>query len=280
MMYADLHVHSLYSDGTDTPARLAAIAKERGVKAMVLTDHDTIAGWEEIARAAGEAGIETMPGVEITTSVNRVNVHVLGYGFDPGDSALRAYLTRMCRARREHTRVVLEGLNELGVLAYPWKRAEARLGGREWVCSFDIYDAMAADGMPPDMDKNTFYARYFSAKGPAYRGIEGFSAEGAIDVIQAAGGVPVIAHPKLVGDDGRIRELLEYGAKGLGANYPAHDAMDRARYTAMAREYGAFAAGGTDWHGDNSQWGARIGEYGVDEDTWRAIRSKARYRGV
>lgn len=271
-IYADMHIHSTYSDGSDTPVQLVARAKARGLKAMVLTDHDNTAGWEEVSAAAKGAGIETIPGVEISTSIERVDVHVLGYGIDPGNEALRGYLERMCLARRERIKAVLEELNALGIFHYPWEKAVRHLEARAFVCSFDLYDAMAADdALPGKIDKNDFYFTYFSNKSPTYRSIEGFSPEEAIDMISLAGGVPVIAHPKLIGDDNTVRELLAYGARGLEVWYPAHDAGDRVRYMEMVREYGGIATGGTDWHGDYAKWNVALGDCGARKDVWDVV---------
>jgi len=265
-MYADLHMHSIHSDGTNTPAELVKIAKERNVSAIALTDHDTIKGYAELAACAKEAGIIAVPGVEISTSVKGLRIHVLGYFIDTSNTNLKKFLSNLIDARAEATRSMLEKLNRMGMLEYQWDGVLNHAKDKEWITSLDVFRAMMIDGYYSSLDQfKDFYKKYFSRESPAYTDVGVYSGEDAVEIILEAGGIPVLAHPALIKDDSRIEPLIRKGLMGIEVYYPAHSESDKKRYLDMANENNLIVTGGTDWHGELTEWPVLMGETGISE---------------
>lgn len=266
-MFADLHFHSCYSDGTNTPKELVEIAKQNNISALALSDHDTIDGIPKLQEAALTYGIKVIPAVEISTSIEGVRIHILGYSIDCNNTNLKRYLKSMSDARTQNTRSILEKLNKMGLLNYSWDDAMKHHINKSWICSLDIFEAMRLDGIYQERSQwKEFYHGFFSKKSPAYMDMSGFTAKSAIEIILDAGGVPVVAHPKLIGDDTQIVKLIEYGLRGIEVYYPAHSESEIYKYNEMAQRYGLLATGGTDWHGDFTEWNVELGDFGIDEE--------------
>lgn len=265
-MFADLHMHSYYSDGTNSPKELIEIAKLNGVRTIALTDHDTLDGIREAQEAAMIAGINVIPAVEISTSIGGVRIHILGYNIDCSNRNLNKYLKEMAAARTENTRGMLEKLNSLGLLDYSWSNVLNRHSNKTWICSLDVFEAMRLDGhFQYRSEWKDFYYNLFSKLSPGYLNLEGFTSKSAIEIILEAGGVPVVAHPKLIGDDTQLDNLVHYGLRGIEVNYPAHSEGERLKYNDYAVRNGLFITGGTDWHGDFTEWNVKLGDFGIDE---------------
>jgi len=266
-MFADLHIHSYYSDGTDSPEKLVSIARDRGVKALSLVDHDTVQGLDEFFRAGEKLGVQTIPGVEISTSVKGVRIHILGYGIDYKNTLLVDFLSNLSKARTENTRLILARLNQLNLLDYPWEKVIEHNQGRSWIHSSHVFRSMVKDGYYSSFDQwLEFYYRYFGRLSPAYLDIDDFTPEEGIQVISEAGGIPVLAHPKLIEDDGKILHLKNHGLRGLEVFYPVHTYEDIKRYEELAVKYKLIITGGTDWHGKGTEWPVCMGDYGIDEE--------------
>lgn len=280
-MHADLHMHSYYSDGTNSPRELIELAKRNGVSAIALSDHDTIDGIKEAKEAADIHDIKVIPAVEISTSVDGVRIHILGYHFDVTNRKLLKYLQEMSEARTNTTRRMLEKLNTLKLLDYSWSDVKGHFPNKAWICSLDIFEAMRLDGHYQNRsDWRDCYYRYFYKNSPAYLDLEGFTPKSAIEIILEAGGTPVVAHPKLIGDDTQLDKLVEYGLKGIEANYPAHSTAEIMKYEDFARRNGLMITGGTDWHGDFSEWNVALGDYGIDEEQLYLLGEARNKRGV
>jgi predicted metal-dependent phosphoesterase TrpH len=266
-MIADLHTHSSYSDGTNSPKELIEMAKRNNVKTIALTDHDTIEGIREAKEAAVINGVKVIPAVEISTSVDGIRIHILGYNIDCGNCNLIKYLKAMSTARTENTRNVLEKLNSLKLLNYSWADVKMHKSDKSWICSLDVFEAMRLDGhFQHRSEWKDFYYKFFSKLSPAYMNLEGFTSKSAVEIILEAGGVPVVAHPKLIGDDTQIDHLIHYGIRGIEAYYPAHNVGEVLKYNDYARRNRLLVTGGTDWHGDFTEWNVSLGDYGIDEE--------------
>lgn len=265
-MFADLHMHSIYSDGTDTPKELVKIAKKNNVSVISLTDHDTIAGQTELMEEAAKYGIDIIPGVEISTSVNGLRIHILGYFIDLENKELKRYLKKMATARTQNTREILGKNNELGLLNYSWENVLKHNPNKSWLTSLHTFSALVKDGIYTSNQWNEIKDIHFSKKSPAYKDLDGFTAKSAIEIILQSGGVPVVAHPKLIGDDTQIERLVGYGLRGIEAYYPCHDEKDTKKYLKLAKEHNLLVTGGGDWHGKYTEWDVQLGDYGVGQD--------------
>jgi predicted metal-dependent phosphoesterase TrpH len=245
---ADLHVHSSASDGTDSPAEVIRRAAAAGLDVVALTDHDTVGG---IARAseALTPGLTLVPGMELSCLLDGGSVHMLAYLFDPDDPALNAQ-TQLIRDDRVHrARAMVDRLRELGA-PVTWERVTAIADGAV-VGRPHIARAMAEAGVvatPAD----AFTADWIGDGGRAHAGRYAPGPEQAIALVRAAGGVPVLAHPRSPGyeiTDEVITRLAAVGLAGVEVFHPDHDYSERARLTLLASRLGLLMTGGSDDHG-------------------------------
>ena len=252
MSRIDLHIHSTASDGTCTPAEIAALAARQGLAAVALTDHDTVLGYPELAEAAASLGLETVPGIEISTKYGGA-VHILGYYIDPHSPELEPVLNWVVRDRDERNEKMcaLMAADGLPVSYAEMKRRFGEVIGRP-----HFADILVELGLASSV--RDAFDRYVE-KGQKYYLPRNFlSIERSIEIIREAGGVPVLAHPfqyKL--DDGGLRELIEHcmesGLQGMECRYSGYS-VEQSKYLGrLAEEYGLIKTGGSDFHGDNKK---------------------------
>lgn len=249
-MGADLHAHSTASDGVLSPAELVRAAAAVGLTALALTDHDSTAGVAEAAAAAAQAGLRLVPGVELSTDAIGREVHILGY-FCAGRAPLEELLAEMRAARRRRLEQMVERLRAAG-LPVALERVLALAGagapGRAHVAR-----ALVEAGCAASVEEA--FDRYLLPGRPGYVPRRKLHPGEAVRAVIAAGGVAVLAHPGLVGDDGVLPELLAAGLGGIEVHYPAHTAAQVAHYARLAEELGLIATGGSDFHGRGERWG-------------------------
>jgi len=250
MREIDLHIHTTASDGTFTPTEVVRLAKETGLRAMAVTDHDTVEAHAKAARAAAEAGIEFVPGIEISTKYG-VAVHVLGYyihGDRPGMRSLLDWIVED-RDRRNRKMCALMAADGLPV---SYDAMKARFG--EVIGRPNFGEVLVELGLAKDV--SDAFAR-FVEKGQRYfvaRTI--LPIEKAVEAIVEAGGVPVLAHPfQYKKNDDELRELIEHcmdhGLLGMECRYSGYGPDKVAYLEALAEEYGLIKTGGSDFHGQN-----------------------------
>lgn len=272
-MFADLHIHSNHSDGTNTPKEIVEIAKQNEVYVLALCDHDTVDGIEEFIYEAKKKDIISIPAVEISTSVEGVRIHILGYYIDYNNRKLKDFLNDISIARTKNTKDILKKNIKLGRLKYSWDNVLMHNKNKKWICSSHVFEAMKKDGIYNSwQDWAKFYNKYFSKNSGVYIDIEGFSTKEAIDIILEAEGIPVVAHPKLIGDDRQLFKLIKYGIKGIEVYYPAHKQKDIKRYITIAEKNDLIITGGTDWHGDLTEWDVKLGDYGIKEEQIKKLK--------
>jgi hypothetical protein len=244
----DLHVHSSASDGTDPPAEVARRAAAAGLDVVALTDHDTMAGIAA-AVAALPPGLTLVPGLELSCLYSGRSVHLLGYLCDSGDPALAAE-TELIRDDRVHrARAMVARLAELGA-PVTWEQVSA-IAGDAVVGRPHIARALAEAGVvatPAD----AFTAEWIADGGRAHVGRYAPDAARGIALVRAAGGVPVLAHPRSPGyeiADEVVAGLAAAGLAGLEVFHPDHDHSERTRLTQLANSLDLVMTGGSDDHG-------------------------------
>lgn len=242
---ADLHNHTRASDGTLSPAEQVQWAASQGLAAVGITDHDTIAGWAEARAAAEEAGIEFVPGVELSTEVGKTEVHILAYYFDPEEPAMAELLRRMRGGRRKRVEAAVARLHELGYKDVSLERILAR--GGESVGRPHIAAELVDLGVVRTIAEA--FERFLAQGRPAYVPRPKLEPAEAIAVVKAAGGVPVLAHPGLIGDDRWVREAIAAGVMGIEAYHTDHSELQRQFYARWGLDAGLVVTGGTDSHG-------------------------------
>jgi len=244
----DLHVHSSASDGTDPPATVVRRAARANLDVVALTDHDTQAGIAE-ARQALPPGLTLVPGMELSCLLEGSSVHLLAYLVDPDDPALNAE-TELIRGDRTHrARAMVGKLRELGA-PVTWDRVTEIAGGAV-VGRPHIARALAAAGVV-ETPADAFTEEWIGDGGRAYAGRYAPDPARAITLVRAAGGVPVLAHPRSPGyeiADEVIIGLAAAGLAGVEVWHPDHDHSERTRLAALASRLGLVATGDSDDHG-------------------------------
>ena len=242
----DLHTHSYYSDGVHEPSVLVDLAKWKGISAIALCDHDSIDGFPELEAAARAEGIEVMTGVELSCEHGGADLHVLGYGVDPGSEELQRLLREFRDSRERRGIRIVEKLAEQGIhldIAKVLAKAEGGSLGRP-----HIAEAMLEAGYVGDHAQA--FAKYIGEGCPAYVEKYKMSPAQAVENIHAAGGLAFVAHPGYYIDGTESFEaLLERGFDGIEVYHPYHNATMTARLLAIARDGGFLVSGGSDFHG-------------------------------
>jgi len=249
-MCIDLHTHSIYSDGSCTPAELIELAVGNGLRGLALTDHDTIEGVAEVKRLGAAAGLKVVSGVEISTSLHDRTVHMLGYGIDAADPDLNRWLQPLQEGRARRNDVILQKLRDLGVdiTAEEVQRISCcGQTGRPHIARL-----LVEKGVVDSFD--AAFHRYLGRHRPAWEGRFSYSAAETIAMIHRAGGLAVLAHPGQLDPALRvqpplIRELRLRGLDGLELHYPTHTRRMKKQLKALAAEHGLLVTGGSDFHG-------------------------------
>ncbi len=274
----DLHTHSIYSDGTHTPTELVAMAGERGLRALALTDHDTVAGIGELLAAGQGAAVETVPGIELSAECGQGTMHILGYYIDPASPALTAMLAKIREGRATRNVEILKKLNRLGYVLR-WSDLEKHTG-KDVVGRPHFAEVLVERGYVKSR-KSAF--DLLLAKGrPAYAERYHCSAGECIGFIREAGGVAVLAHPATIHlSDTKLRALVgELAGQGLGgieAYYAEHRPENRKKFIGWAEELGLLCTGGSDFHGKNSpdlKLGTGFGQLRVPDEVLEQLKAR------
>lgn len=245
MKYADLHVHSLASDGTFSPAQLVQESLKRKLAAIAIVDHDTLAAIPEAISAAQGQDLEIIPGIELTAQHQGQEVHILGYFLDYHNEALLKKLVAIRADRVQRVHKIIHNLEALGVKLDP--KTVFGISGEATVGRMHIARALVSDGHVKAIAEA--FRKYIGDKSPAY--VLGFSltvAE-AIKMIRSSGGVAVLAHPYLLQDDLLIAEFAGYGLQGMEVYYPEHSQSMVNFYLDLAKQLNLVPTGGSDFHG-------------------------------
>lgn len=254
--YADLHLHSNASDGTDSPQEVVRRAAAAGFAAIAIADHDTMDGVALAIDEARRLGIEVIPAVECSTVDGSREIHLLAYGLDPHNRAVLERLHSFRSSRWTRAKRMVEKLAELGV-RISWDRVK-ELAGHGNVGRPHIARVMQEAGYIKSIAE-AFTEEYIGVGGRAYVPRQKWDTTVAIGEIRNWGGVPVIAHPGRLGDgldritEDALNRYVGAGLLGLEVFYPLHDADLTNYYLELARRYHLLVTGGSDDHGQRSE---------------------------
>jgi 3',5'-nucleoside bisphosphate phosphatase len=246
-MFADLHLHTNFSDGTYTPEELVAHGKRHGLAAMALTDHDTLEGCYRMAAACEREGIEFISGAELTAEIQGHELHLLAYCVDMGNAKLLTEVARFQAVRQERIREMVARLNKIDVplqVEAVFALANCRSPGRPHVAR-----ALVQAGLCGSLDEA--FDRFLKAHRPAWVPKAKMSALEGLELIHQAGGVAVMAHPGLNRTDEIIPGMVEAGLDGIECFHSKHSPSASARYLAIAEKHHLVVTGGSDCHGMN-----------------------------
>ena len=245
MKFADLHLHTLFSDGTYTPQELIEGAKKCDLSCIAVVDHDTVSGIVPVLESARSRNIEVLPGIELTAEYRNLEIHILGYSIDYKNKELIEKVGLLRQNRVERIYKITDRLKDMGISLNAQTVFDlAKFGS---VGRLHVARAMVKEGLVG----STFeaFGKYIGDKCPAY--VLGFrlSPEEAIRLIKNAGGIPVLAHPYTVNQGDALAKIIEHGIMGLEVYYPEHSPQMVNFYLGLAEKYNLLVTGGSDCHG-------------------------------
>ncbi|HIJ90067.1 MAG: PHP domain-containing protein [Desulfobulbaceae bacterium] len=248
--FIDLHTHSTCSDGLLTPPALLALAARRKLAAIALTDHDTVAGLPEALAHGTRNGVEVITGIEISSGLEGVSLHILGYGFNHEHPGLLSFIERLQQARHIRNQGIMERLQALGISIT--NEELARIAGDQ-IGRPHFARLLTLKGV--SQNPQDAFSRYLKRGGPAFVEHAKPQADEAISRINEANGLAVLAHPiysdpSLEKIPALVAQLKDYGLAGLETFYPTHSKKVCRYLQALAAEHGLLLSGGTDYHGD------------------------------
>ena len=252
MKFVDLHVHSNASDGTFTPSQVVALAVERGLGAIALTDHDTIDGLSEAQAAASGLPIEIIPGIELSCVYQGEEIHILGLYVDPGDQEFVSETDTLKEIRKKRNEEVIRRFQNAGISI---TLDEVMAGNPDTVITRAHFARVLFEkGYVKNMDQA--FKKYLDYSGPYCPHKEKITPEHAMKILTDCNASPVLAHPyqyhlgdKKTGE--LVRYLKELGLHGLEVYHSSNNHYESGKLKKLAREYDLFPTGGSDFHGNN-----------------------------
>lgn len=265
--FADLHTHTTASDGQYTPTELVQMAKQRGVDAVAVTDHDTVDGLREAVQAGEQYGLRVIPGIELSAR-EYPTFHILGYGFAPGARPLGELCRRMKARRDERNPRLLAFLREMGVelsLAEVTELAGGDIIGRPHFAQAMVrrgYVASNREAFDRYLDTEEYHEKVERGKP---------SARECIQAIKASGGRVSLAHPYQIGIsdealDKLVGELADQGLDAIECWYPKYTPEQQAFYIYLAERYRLHQTGGSDFHGEKVKPDVKLELYRLNLD--------------
>ena len=267
----DLHAHTTASDGKLSPRELVRLAKAHDLKALAITDHDTVEGVAEAKREADGLSLEIVAGVEVSAHFGDAPVHILGLFVDEHDPELNAFFLEVGRCRVDRVRQMCQKLETLGFdIAADAVFAKSSHGtvGRPHVAEVLIESGQVADIAEA-------FGRFLGEDGPAYVGYDNVTLEDTVDLIRRAGGIASLAHPGLLVDDTPIMDMAESGLHALEVYHCDHTPEKVARYERLTEELGLLKTGGSDFHRQLGDEPPRLGCPELAEEAFEKLRAAA-----
>lgn len=266
----DFHMHSNKSDGGSTPKDLVAFCKQRGLKAIALTDHDTVSGVAEAIEEGKRLGIKVLPGVELSTTYNGEEVHILGYGIPYQDEKFLAFLDYLKEMREERNKLIIKRLRSNGVvLDYDEikKDAESVVVGR-----YQIAKVMAEKGFCRSPAEA--FDRFIGVGQPCFVSVLRIPTPDAVSKLKEFGAFTSLAHPANLMRSGKLEDLLDIliplGLDGMECYYHSHSERDRDSLKEIAIKRKLHATGGSDFH-DSGHGGLPGSGYVVLEEETKKL---------
>jgi len=267
--YVDLHLHSKYSDGECSVQCLLEIAHKKGLKAVSITDHDTTDGYPLARKISSELGIELITGTELSSEVDGVDVHILGYFVDINNKALKEKLQEMKEVRYERAKKMVLNLNRQGIdLRF---ETVLNIAGEGAIGRPHIATAMLQEELVYSFKEA--FEKYIGYDSPAYVEKLRLLPSEIFKLILDAGGIPVLAHPGVTNIDNRIPSFLNGGLAGIEAYHSEHNSKARKFYMDYCRKNDLVVTGGSDFH-SQTQTRAIIGEPKIQYSVLEKLKSK------
>ncbi|MDF2877452.1 MAG: hypothetical protein K0S30_548 [Clostridia bacterium] len=279
MKLIDLHVHSNISDGTLSPDKLALYAKHKGLSAIALTDHDTVAGIEACTHQGNLIDLMVIPGIEFSAEYGDQEIHILGYYIDSHHPLLLGQLSRLIESRKQRNMLMLEKLNKLG---FPITAQDLVSDSSSQTVFTRAHFAAALYKKGYVKSRSEAFQKYLGKGKPCYVKRSHFTPEECIDTIHRVGGLAVLAHPYLYDLNNSqlyalLKKLTSDGLDGLETLYATHSKEEVASLLSLCITFRLFPTGGSDFHGDNKPGldiGIGYGDLQIPYDVLLAMEKK------
>lgn len=270
--WADLHIHTYYSDSTSSPQEVVDDAVAAGLSCIAITDHDVIDGIDPVKSAAEPHGLEVIAGIELSSELNGKDIHILGYGFDYNSSPLVDKLHDIQQARIERIKKMIEKLKSLGIDNITFEDVAAKTRS-DSVGRPHLAMVLQEKGWVSSM--RAAFDKYIGEGGPAYFTKYNQTPFEAIKLITDSGGVAVMAHPMYTQKDELISQFVKGGLGGLEVYYPNCTETVLKFYKNLASKYNILATGGSDAHG-KAKTHTYIGKTQIPYELVEALKSQFR----
>lgn len=271
--WADLHLHTNFSDGILTPTQVVKRAKEVKLKAIGITDHDTIDGIPEALEAGSRLGIEIVPGVELSSQFEGKDIHILGYYFDPEHPRLMKYLERFRKERYRRAAKMIKNLNQIGI-HLTMDEVEGRAGGGS-IGRPHLAEVLMEKGYVETFQEA--FHRFIGYGSKAYEEKYKIRPEEAIALISEAKGLAFLAHPGYFISDAMLFHFVKSGLDGLEIVHPKLNESRTQHLQQFVQNHGLIVSGGSDCHGGRAGY-SHIGyhnvPYAIVEEMKRVLRSR------
>jgi 3',5'-nucleoside bisphosphate phosphatase len=264
-MKVDLHLHTTASDGSLSPSALVWAARAGGLDVIAITDHDTVAGVKEATSALPDA-MHVIPGVELSTTLDGAELHILGYFINPANEALVAHSDHALNARRTRVLRMLELLRKYNVHVTLEDVLAAAEGSPRVLGRPHVARALFKKGYVQTPAEA--FDRFLGDNGPCFLPTELLHPREAVEMIRNAGGVAVWAHPRYDMIDRELPRMLEWGLRGMECFRPRASPDDVTLIQTRAAAHELMLSGGSDWHGS---WHGRLGDFYVESDEISAL---------
>lgn len=265
----DLHTHTTYSDGFNSPEELVNKAKDAGIEILGISDHDNLAGIDEATEVGKKFGIEIIPGVEISTDLKDKEIHILAYYIESDNQELERYLTFFREERLKRAERIVSKLKSLGLNITIYDvldKAKNSAVGRPHI----------AQALLENEQVSSYYDafnKYIGNGGPAFEKKVHISPQSAFKIISDAGGLSFIAHPGYMPET-ILKELINAGVDGIEVIHPSHSPQQVRFYRGIVNEYFLLESGGSDFHGGKREDEENLGKFYTNAAVVEAMRKR------
>lgn len=265
---ADLHMHSIHSDGQLPVQAIIDFAANAGLRAISITDHDTVEGVEEAMQLGHENGLEVIAGIELSATIENRDIHILGYFFNHKDKNFLNRIAHFKNERYNRAEKMVRKLNNAGVKLQMDSVME--FAGQAAVGRPHIADAMVKHGFAESIE--VAFRDYIGYGGIAYEDKFNITPEEAICIIADAGGLSFLAHPSLHLKQKYLYQVIHSGISGIETIHPNHSENSSSYYKRIVLQHGLLESGGSDCHGRNGE--INIGKYAVPYAAIEAMKQR------
>jgi len=266
-MRLDLHIHSTASDGALPPQEVLALCEDSRLDVIALADHDTMVGVRRLNRLGAQGPIQVVPALEVSSTLDRRELHILGYFVNPEADGIFRHEERAVRLRDKRMRGMIQLLGEQGIEVTI--EAVAAEAGPDGTSLSRPHLARALVGAGHVNSVHEAFDRFIGDGHPAFLPTSLLSPEGAIQLIQDAGGIPVWAHPPEDRVETLLPRMVQAGLRGLEVFRPRHSPRYTLRLEGLCRAWKLLMSGGSDWHGPDRGFG--LGDFFVSAEEVSAL---------